>query len=394
MTRRQPSALPVVLALVLPLVAACRRPPPGVQPSEIGEPDADSVEAVLFLIGDAGEALPGQSPILARLTREVEAWSGGLGRDSAVSILFLGDNVYPVGIHDVGVPGHEQDTLRLRAQLDVLAGPNARRYETTGYFMAGNHDWGNMPGIAGLRRLRNQERKIEGARSAGLLVKLVPEAGSPGPHVVDIGERVRLAFMDTHWWLQARSRMPKEGVIQGVEEAIRGAGERHVVLAAHHPFASGGNHGGPLPIWEGLGIIWLLRQTGSLVQDLNSVVYRDLLFGLKEAFARSGRPLIFAAGHDHSLQVLEDVAPDEPFWNLVSGAGSKVTDVAFARGMLYGADVPGFMRVSFMTDGQVLLHVLATSDQFAMCEEGHVDVAKCLQDGADAFQTVFARRLN
>jgi hypothetical protein len=327
----------------------------------------------------------------------VEAWSGVLGRDSAVTVLFAGDNVYPAGIHDAGHPSHAMDTLRLRAQLDVLGGPNAQRYRTTGYFVAGNHDWGNMSGPQGLERLRNQERMIERAREAeGLLVDLLPEAGEPGPALLDVGEGVRILALDTHWWLQERSSFLKEAVFAAVEEGIRSAGERHVVVAAHHPFASGGAHGGPLPVWEGLGIVWLLRQTGSLVQDLNSVVYRDLLFGLKEVFTRVPRPLIWAAGHDHSLQVLEDVAPDEPFWNLVSGAGSKTTDVAHVRGMLYGDDRPGYMRVTFMQNGNVYLHVLATAGQNAVCEalEGNGSVESCVQAGLDAFDTVFVLRLN
>ena len=386
----------VAAALALALATGCRRPPPGVAVTRMDEANPDSVETVLFLVGDAGEALPGMSPVLSRLQQEVEAWSGGLATDSAVAILFLGDNVYPVGVHDPGYPTHADDTLRLRAQLDVVTGPNARAHNATAFFVSGNHDWGNMTGAAGLQRVRNQIEHIDAARAAeGIRVRFLPPAGEPGPAVVDLGDDVRVLFMDTHWWLQERSRASKDAVFPRVEAALEGAGERHVVMAMHHPFASGGAHGGPMPVWEGLGILWLLRQTGSLVQDLNSVVYRELLFGLKDVFARVRRPLIFAAGHDHSLQVLEDVAPDEPHWTLVSGAGSKTSDVAYAEGMLYGDDVSGFMRVSFMTDGRVLLHVLATPSDFAVCSPPHVtDPEACMRDGLEGFEIVYTLRLN
>jgi len=122
-------------------------------------------------------------------------------------------------------------------------------------------------------------------------------------------------------------------------------------------------------------------------------VYRELLLGMKDVFSRAGRPLIWAGGHDHSLQVVEDVAPDEPFWSLVSGAGSKVTDVAYTRGMRYGDDVPGYMRLLFMRDGTVLLFVLATSDQHAVCRPERVDVERCMTDGAEAFEIVYHLRL-
>jgi hypothetical protein len=181
--------------------------------------------------------------------------------------------------------------------------------------------------------------------------------------------------------------------MQGVEEAMRTAGTRDVLIASHHPFVSGGAHGGPVSIWEAFGIIWLLRQTGSLVQDLNSSVYRELVFGLREVFARVGRPLLFAGGHDHSLQVVEDGAEDEPLWSLVSGAGSKITEVAHVDGTLYAEDMAGFMQVTFMVDGSVLLHVRATPGEFATCDPTIVDVTACMTDGLAAFETVYAARL-
>lgn len=383
-----------LLLLAAAVSTACRKPPPGVVLTPLEEPTPDEVEMVVFLIGDAGEATPGRSPVLAHLRRDVEAWSAGLGRDSAVSVLYLGDVVYPSGIREPTHPGYTADTLRLRSQLDVLAGPNARRFSATGYFMAGNHDWGNLRGPAGLERIRNMTEHIEKSREEGLLVEFLPDAGSPGPAVVDVRDWLRFVILDTHWWLQRQPEAEKRAFMEQVEEAMAGAGERHVVFAAHHPFASGGAHGGPLPIWEGLGVVWLLRQTGSLVQDLNSVVYRELLFGLKEIFARAGRPLVFAGGHDHSLQVLEDVSPDEPHWSVVSGAGSKLTDVAFVRGMRYGDDVPGYMRLTFLTDGRVYLHVEGTRPRFALCEVPEPELPRCMEEGLQAFETVFALRLN
>ena len=136
----------------------------------------------------------------------------------------------------------------------------------------------------------------------------LPQVTPARPYVrAEIQFTVRFVFLDTHWWLQAPSGPAKNQVLTKVEDALRTADGRHVIVAAHHPFASGGAHGGPMPVWEGLGILWLLRKTGSLVQDLNATVYRDLLEGLQGVFARVGKPLIFAGGHDHSLQVVEKV---------------------------------------------------------------------------------------
>jgi hypothetical protein len=390
-----PTRLTFAALLVTAVVASpgCRVPLPNPAPPPLDEPAPDQVESVLFLIGDAGEGPAGTSPVITRLQQEVEAWSSGLARDSAVTVIFLGDNVYPVGVRSSTDPFFAEDTLRLRGQLDVVAGPKAREYHTSAYFIAGNHDWGNLIGPAGLRRLRNQEDRIEAAHRSGLRTRLVPAAGEPGPAVVDLGARVRLIFLDTHWWLQSREPESKLEVLAGVEEALRTADGRDVVIAAHHPFVSGGAHGGPVAIWEGLGIIWLLRQTGSLVQDLNSAVYKELLLGLRQVFSRAGRPLLYAGGHDHSLQVLEDRAEDEPIWTLVSGAGSKVTEVAHVAETVYAEDVSGFMQVTFLRDGGVLLYVRATAGEFATCDPVAGDVATCMTNGSQAFSTVYSTRL-
>src|SRR5262245_47750895 len=106
---------------------------------EVPEPSADAVESVIFLIGDAGKGTLETSPILHRLRTEVEQWSQAL-RDSAVVVLYLGDNVYPGGVHDDGDENFPQDSTHLQAQLDVVAGPHARRHVARALFIAGNHD--------------------------------------------------------------------------------------------------------------------------------------------------------------------------------------------------------------------------------------------------------------
>ena len=77
----------------------------------------------------------------------------------------------------------------------------------------------------------------------------------------------------------------------------------------------------------------------------------------------------------------------------MSGAGSKTTEVAHVDGTAYAEDVAGFMQVTFLTDGGVLLHVRATPGEFAICDPVLVDVATCMTQGLDAFETVYAVRL-
>ena len=295
----------------------------------------------------------------------------------------------------MGNPLRIQDSLRLHGQVAALAGPAARRHGSRGFFVAGNHDWGDMQGPPGVARLENVDEMLAGYRRSGVRVDLHPPPGASGPDVVDVGSGVRFAFLDTFWWLQAaHNDMLHDTVFFDVGEVPGGAGDRAIVFASHHPYSSGGPHGGPIPIWKGLGILWLLKKSGALVQSLNSPIYRELQAGLGRLFLEVRRPLIYAGGHDHSLQVIEEDDPERPQWSLVSGSGSKLTDVSAVDGMHLGLDRPGFMRLTFRVDGSVDLHVWAAPADFLLCgDDDDEDPGACMAEGPSRFEEVFARRL-
>jgi len=92
------------------LVAGCQRPMPDLPEQMIPEPRAAEVESVVYLVGDAGDAIEGRSPLLLRLRADVEDWSGRLRGDTAVVVLFLGDNVYPDGMDRPDEPAYQRDS--------------------------------------------------------------------------------------------------------------------------------------------------------------------------------------------------------------------------------------------------------------------------------------------
>ncbi len=75
---------------------------------------------------------------------------------------------------------------------------------------------------------------------------------------------------------------------------------------------------------------------------------------------RDRRPLAWASGHEHSLQVIETAR-----WGrtLVSGSGyfGHVSAVHPAPGSLYAASRSGFMRIDFLRDGRRRLAVVAVA---------------------------------
>lgn len=383
------------LATAALLIGACITPVPPSKFTPLPEAQPQGIDQVIFFVGDAGLSLWDTSPLMRRLRQETERWSAALARPEAVSVVFLGDNAYEAGVHDVGDPRRPLDSLHIRAQVEVLTGPNVQRYRNRGFFIAGNHDWGNLYGAAGLQRIRNEESLLQGFAKSGIRVGLYPKAGEPGPTVVDAGRDARFVFLDTHWWLQAdHLDILRDTVFFNVNQILRQSRDRSLIFVSHHPFESGGQHGGPVPIWRGFGVIWLLKKTGSLVQDLNSPVYRELQAGLEKLFKEIGHPLIYVGGHDHNQQVFEENRPEAPQWTLVTGSGSKHTGVGAVPNLKFGVQKPGFMMLGFRNDGAIELRVFAADARYQTCGDDKLeDVATCMRDGPGKYEEVYSSQL-
>jgi hypothetical protein len=327
-----------VLAWLLVVAGCATHTMPALDPAE--------VETMLFLIGDAGEPDP------RRIGVPLDSLYAQAARapDRSV-IVFLGDNVYPDGIPEEGHAEYADARRRLDAQ--VRAVPAGAR----GIFVPGNHDWAGAEPF-GLYSIRLQERLID-ELAAGRDVRLLPSNGCPGPVAVDIG-RLRLLLLDTQWWLHAYivndalSDCPTDvGSVTALlrEQARPDREGRVVVVAAHHPLMTGGVHGGYC------GITGPFRRFAGRSQDIISRRNREMRDSIESAL-HEHRALVYAAGHDHNLQVMRGGAGAD--WLLVSGAGAQ-TRVACAVRMRESEFVAqhrvGFMRLDILRGGGVLLNV-------------------------------------
>lgn len=366
-------------------------PPPG----RLAEPTPEAVESVIFFLGDPGLARADHFPVLRRLRGEVERWAEALEADSSVVVLVLGDLVYPDGVAARDSPGFAEDSARLADQVDLVAGPRARSRHARLHFLAGNHDWGQAAGRSGEERIHRLAGLVEelGA-GTGAWVSLEPEPGTGGPSVVDVGRRVRLVLLDTAWWLLEAEGANRRAVVRGVRRALRTAGDRRVVVAAHHPFESAGPHGALDVFGSTLGIRTLLSRSGALLQDLHSQPYWTLRQELTGVFAAEGRPDLFAGGHEHSLQVVRGGTDDVPAVTLVSGSASKLTPVGTTPGLVFGRSVPGYARLLVKRDGTMELLLDAAPARFLRCPEEGEERETCMREGVGAFRTVWAGELD
>jgi hypothetical protein len=344
-------------------------------------PEAKDVETRIFLIGDAGVPYP-KDPVLLALQREVSA-----DPEKSV-IIFLGDNIYPRGLPDKDSPDRSPAEQKLKSQIDAVRSTGA-----TAIFVPGNHDW-DKQGPLGWEAIKRQGEYIR--ETAAPEVTFLPEGGCPGPVVRDFNTQLRLVILDTQWWLHPGSK-PKhpdsscstdaEGeVLDALTAALEGAGERRTVVVAHHPLATGGTHGGyfswkdhifplrnrkswlwiPLP---GIGSAYpAARRRGASDQDMSGALNRKMREAFMGVFEKHP-PLVYAAGHEHNLQVLKG---KNAKFLLVSGAGAfgHVTQTAWTDATLYASAVSGFMRLDVEQGGRVRLAVLTVGAD-GRATEGH-----------------------
>ena len=321
-------------------------------PVSLVAPEPQQIETSLFLIGDAGQPDPRNvGAPLESLTVQAAALA------PRAIIVFLGDNVYPDGIPREG--NAEWADARRRLEAQVRAVPAGAR----AFFLPGNHDWASE-GPFGLYALRLQEQMIA-ALAGDRDVRLLPGNGCPGPTTVDVG-RMRFIALDTQWWLHPyivrdSAAQCAQTTIEGVTDALRreagSAGDgRVVVVAGHHPLMTGGEHGGYC------GITGPFHRLGGRAQDVMSSANKTLRDSIDSAL-RPTRPLVYAGGHEHNLQVLRGGRTTH--YSLVSGAGSssKVTCAVRLRESHYTSQHrAGFMRLDVMRNRGVLLRVYRYND--------------------------------
>ncbi len=386
-----------------------------IQPAAV---DDANIDHRLLLVGDAGAPDPRGEPSLETLAAQVRRLPG------RSTIVFLGDNVYERGMPELStvaqdtqvtdaahelVPGvfdsREEAVREIEAQIATVRGTSARAI-----FIPGNHDWDQFEDT-GWIRIRALGAYLEGASADGTNVSLRPEGGCPGPVSIPLGSKAMLIVLDTQWWLETRSAnkpTPEKNPTNcayttesAVQDALRqqlesaAAESRVAIVAGHHPMESDGPHGGftdfrthvfplrmaaayvppfakwiPLPVLGSIAVALRAHNSPS-VQDTSNDVNRRMRSSLLQPMVEAQRaghgPLVYAAGHDHSLQLFEST--QGPRFTLVSGLGSsaKTSAVGRNRRTLFAhanPSHPGFMMIDFYRNGAARLAVIERTPEF------------------------------
>ena len=324
----------------------------------------------MYLIGDAGNDSPEiPDPVLKYLKVKLEQ------ETENSSILFLGDNIYPSGM-----PPKEDSLKRISAeyrmdsQLEILS-----KFKGRPIFIPGNHDWRTW-GKEGLKRqeryvqkhIRKQRDQPEKEDEQDYFL---PLDGCSGPEVVELNDNVVVIVVDSQWWLADWNKQPKmndgceiknrEHFLFVFENVVRKYRNKQLVIAMHHPVYTYGPHGGrftpkqhlfpltefkpnlfvPLPVIGSIATTF--RATVGSRQDVANGSYKKMKKGLLAAANKNGQ-FIFASGHEHTLQYIED----NNHKYIVSGSGSKRSPVGMGSGSLFATPEMGFSTIDFYSNGE------------------------------------------
>lgn len=353
------------------------------------------------MIGDAGAPKDSGEPVLIALQKIV-------GRaPEKTTVVFLGDNIYERGMPDSDKRSRDAAEKALNAQIAVLGSDGAR-----GIFIPGNHDW-KKSRQGGWHRIKNLSQYIHGiADTKGVQVNLYPDRGCPGPVHQPLGQNGSLIVLDTQWWLhqyQKPNLEDRAGCESASEEEILAALKKYLiesareqrmsVVAAHHPLESFGSHGGytstklhlfPLTMWNhnlwvplpviGTVMVWVRQSFFPRRQDISHESYEHMTTSIREAVSNAAEqgaaPMVYAAGHDHDLQVI--AGGNDTEFHLVSGAGSqsKIRGVGHGDRTYFAHAHPGFMALDFLVNGKVRLAVFEPVAEGFSAEEVYVTYLK------------------
>lgn len=313
----------------------------------------------IFLIGDAGEPKSPDKTLNFLMEKTREASSEDV-------LIFLGDNLYPKGLPDKEDPVREEMENKLIPQLEVM-----KQFPGKVFMIPGNHDWAQGKNY-GWERVKNMENFIEEYFQNDQV--FLPSGGCPGPIEIPLNETATLIILNTQYFLHGWDKPGEDdacankGTLESLEDLrtiIKANTGKHIIVAAHHPVYTYGEHHGnfgwkehlfpltsvnkslfiPLPV---LGSIHpLFRKTIGNIQDNTNLKYKAIMKQVVNAMDEAEH-VVHVAGHEHSLQLIEK----QGHHFIVSGSGAKNTHVKQGKGSLFAKSEQGFSELNFTPFGE------------------------------------------
>lgn len=295
-----------------------------IQPSE--QKPANDFQ--VFLVGDAGNAEEAQAQqTLDFLKNKIDS------ADKNSMLIFLGDNIYPLGMPKENDKDYPLAKEKMENQLAIT-----KNFKGKTLVIPGNHDW--YHGLEGLKAQQEFVKSYLNDKKAFL-----PKNSCPIDDI-SLTKDIKLIIIDSEWALINWDNYPginkgcdiktREDLYTEFKDLIIKNQDKRIIVALHHPVISSGVHAGfnaakshlsafngrvPVP---GLATVLttLRSSSGVSMEDFSNRHYTDFANRIK-SIVQDKENVIFVSGHDHNLQYHEN----RNIRQIVSGAGSK-TDPA------------------------------------------------------------------
>jgi len=314
--------------------------------------DREKISHSFFLIGDAGNSDREPSKKLLKVLEDRLEKA-----DSASTLIFLGDNIYPHGLPKKDNPERKVAEEKLTNQLKL-----AKNFKGKTLFIPGNHDW-----YSGVEGLRAQEKFVNDY--LGKKKSFLPKKGC-GIDNININKDVALIIIDSEWYLERWDNHPtinedcdiktREQFFDELESEINKNQKKTTIIAMHHPLMSNGTHGGqfswekqlfpleskiPLPVIGTL--VNVLRKTSGISpQDLQNKKYNAFLKRVK-TLIQDKNNVVVVSGHDHNLQYIDH----EDVKQVISGSGSKTEAARAIHDNDFSAGQNGYAVLDVLKSG-------------------------------------------
>jgi len=353
--------------LILALFFSCATYSPQYRTTETSYtyPTTKTIEKTFYLVGDAGKSpIGGMSDALITFKNYIKDKN-----TEGDFTIFLGDNIYPVGMPPKSSPDRERAAYMIDAQVAATAD-----FKGQIYFIPGNHEWYNN-GLEGVKRQQDYlEEKLEGQNV------FQPMDGCPLKSV-SVSPSIQLIMIDSQWYLEDWNKHPtinenceiktREKFFIELELELEKNKNKSVVFAMHHPMFTNGTHGGyfgakkhlfptqrkiPLPGLSSL-VAQIRSQGGVSVQDRYNELSNKFMNKLA-VIARKHSNLVFASGHEHTLQHVEQ----DGLVQILSGSGAKSGFASLGKDGLFSYGGQGFAVYDIFTDGSSYVRYFGTGD--------------------------------
>ncbi|ULQ56151.1 BamA/TamA family outer membrane protein [Flavihumibacter rivuli] len=342
----------------------------------------------IVLVGDAGALVKDEQPVITALEQS------GLLQQPNTSLIYLGDNIYPLGL-----PPMSDKSYGSKEQILIWQALVSKLPATQVFFVPGNHDWAKGRSY-GAQQVNRQANLIRSLRDSS--IRFFPSPGCPGPEVVELSSQVAVVFMDSQWWLQQENRPGSESdcdcqseddVALRLQELVYHYRNKLLLFVTHHPFQSYGIHGGyyrfkqhlfpltdaspnaylPLPL---IGSLYPLVRGGfGNIQDLKHPLYKEMVQRMDTILSTHPNCLRLA-GHEHSLQHIEKNGQHY----IVSGAGIHQTRVRKGEHALFVDEGLGFGVIEVRSNGKVDLSFYRPGIREPLYHAGLADLPLYVKD--------------